>query len=317
MSPSERRRARGVSLVELMVAVALGLAMVAVVLRGYAAASTVTMVNSAVSEYQTNGRYALEMLKREVRHAALHPMVWTGKQFDINATAAARNYGCGAGVSTNLKTSGGVAAWNDSNPFSGSCLAAGTDRNWARGDVMMLRRTALDRAGSFDANAPYVRLSYGSANIFLGGETAADLVPPSVDYRLVSDVYFVNAFTASDTESPKVPALYKLTLSSGANPTLVPQLVASNVEHLQIQYGQVTDLATGATRWLNANNVTDWTTVSAVRVWLLMRASSPEGGFTSGSYEMGDVVYTPNDNYRRTVLSTTINLRNLSVTPDL
>ena len=314
MSPSERaasvrRQQRGLSLIELMIAIAISLLLLSVVLRGFAATSATTRVNSVVSEYQTNGRFALETLKREVRHAALHPMVWDKEQFAPNATVKARNYGCGAGVSTDLAS--GMTAWNDTNPYSASCLAAGTDRVYARGDVLMLRRTALATAALFDANAPYIRVSYGAANLFLGGETAVELPVPFFDYRVVSDLYYVNDFTTSATESPKVPALYRLSLSSGANPTMVPQLVASNVEQFQLQFGQVIDAATGSVRYFNADQVTDWKSVHSARVWLLMRASERESGFSSGSFQMGDTTYTPNDNFRRVVLSTTVNLRNL------
>lgn len=314
MSPSERaasvrRQQRGLSLIELMIAIAISLLLLSVVLRGFAATSATTRVNSVVSEYQTNGRFALETLKREVRHAALHPMVWDDGQFAPNATVNARNYGCGAGVSTDLAS--GMTAWNDANPYSASCLAAGTDRVYARGDVLMLRRTALATAAVFDANAPYIRVSYGAANLFLGGETAVELPVPFFDYRVVSDLYYVNDFTTSATESPKVPALYRLSLSSGVNPTMVPQLVASNVEQFQLQFGQVIDAATGSVRYFNADQVTDWKSVHSARVWLLMRASERESGFSSGSFQMGDTTYTPNDNFRRVVLSTTVNLRNL------
>jgi type IV pilus assembly protein PilW len=305
-------RARGLTLVELMVALALGLLLVTVVLQGFAASATVAGVNASVSEYQTNGRYALEVLKREVRHAALHPLVWQATQFNINPTVSARDYGCGAGVSTDLRAGAGVLAWNDANPYPGSCLAATDDRAYVRGDVLMLRRAALERATAYDSNAPYARLTYGQANVFLGGEAAADLTPPTADHRLINDLYFVNDFTSSNTESPKVPALYRLTLGSGPNPRLVPELVASNVEHFQVQYGRQMD-STGGMRYFNANQISaaDWQQVSTVRVWLLLRASVAEPGFTSGTYELGDVSYTPNDRFRRSVVSTTINLRNL------
>jgi type IV pilus assembly protein PilW len=314
MSPSDRRagtgrKQRGLSLIELMIAVALGLLLVTVVLQGFASTSSNSRVNSVVSEYQTNGRYALETLKREIRHAALHPMVWDEAQVDRNASVDAKNYGCGAGVSTTLGT--GITGWNDTNPYATTCLAAGADRSYLRGDALMLRRTALAAATAFDANAPYARVSYGAANVYLGGEAAAELATPSFDYRLVSDLYYVNDFTTSATESPKVPALYRLTLSAGANPTMVPQLVASNVEHFQVQFGQVMDSVTGSIRYFNADAVIDWKRVNVARVWLLMRATERESGFTSGSYQLGDVTYTPNDNFRRAVLSTTINLRNL------
>lgn len=308
--PRTRRRIaqHGVTLIELLIAIGIGLVLVTLVLRSYGTASSSASVNAAVSEYQTNGRHALETLKREIRHAALHPLVWEAGQLATNSTVTARNYGCGAGIATDLMN--GITASNDSNNYAGSCLAAGTDRRYARGDVLVLRRSALQASTSYDTNAPYVRVSYGAANLFLGGETPAELVAPVFDYRLVADTYFINEFTVSATESPKVPALYRLTLSSGANPVMVPQLVASNVEHLQLQFGQVMD-ATGGVRYFNADAVTDWSKVGSVRVWMLLRSSSTEAGLVPATYVMGDVTYAPTDGYRRSVVSSTINLRNL------
>lgn len=297
----------GLTLIELMIAMALGLAMVTLVLRAHFVNSTRANLNSTVSEYQTNGRYALETLKREVRHAALYPMVWPGAQLSINATVSAKDYGCGAGVATDLAN--GVTAANDANPFAATCLGAGSDRQYARGDVLVLRRAELDPALGFDANAPYVRLSYGTAHQFLGGETPAELPPPAQDFRLVSDIYFVNAFTNSPDESPRVPALYRLRLSAGANPVMVPELVASNVEHLQVRFGESMD-DSGGIRYVDAHAVTDWSRVRSARVWLMLRASRPEPGFASDAYEIGDVTFTPQDDYRRTVLTATLHLRN-------
>ncbi len=299
----------GGSLIELMVAIAIGLLLIAIVLQGFAVTAATARLNSVVAEYQTNGRYALETLRREIRHAALHPMVWDSSQWTVNSSVSTRNYGCGAGVSTDITR--GVTAWNDLNPYAATCMASGADRSYARGDVLMLRRSALDAASSFDSNAPYVRMSYGSGHLYLGGEVAAELATPVFDHRLLSDLYYINEFTNSASESPKVPALYRLSLSSGANPTMQPQLVASNVEQFQLQFGQLTDVDTGAVRYFNPNQVTDWTRVNSVRIWLLMRASEAEAGFVSGSYELGDVTYAPADNFRRLVLSSTVNLRNL------
>ncbi len=303
------RRSAGFSLLELLVAIALGLFVVAMVVQGFAASSAAAGTGAAASEAQTNGRYALEVLKREIRHAALNRLIWDQKQVVMaSADLAATDFGCGAGFTTRVDT--GISGSNDSNPFSGSCLKSGADRSWARGDILALRRTALEPAATFDNGAPYIRASYGLAQVFAGEVTT---VPPAApepnfDSRLVSDVYYINAFTNSATESPPVPALYRMTLSRGANPVMTPELVASNVEHLQLQYG-VTD-GTGNTRYFNADGVARWPDVKIVRLWLLIRESTPDPAVAAGSYPMGDITYAAEGTYRRTVLTTTIALRN-------
>ncbi|BDI08055.1 PilW family protein [Sphaerotilus microaerophilus] len=300
----------GVSLIELMVGLALGLVIVLAVLQGYAASTMNAAVNMQVSEYQTNGRHALEILKRELRHAGLHPLLWDTQHLVVNPTAAAKDFGCGAGTTATVQA--GLTGWNDTNPFAGTCLTDRADRRWARGDVLVIRRAALDASTTFDANAPYIRLAYGAGHVFLGGEAPADLVEPVADHRIVHDVYFVNAFTSSASESPRIPALYRLRLSEGANPTMKPELVASNIEHFQLQYAEAV-AANGTMQYRNANQISDWANVKSVRIWLLLRASNPEGtlsGEAAQSYPFGDVTYAPTDNFRRRLLTSTISLRN-------
>ena len=304
-----RNRCAGFTLIELMVAIAIGLFVIAVVIQGFVATTGSTNTNSLVAESSTNGRHALEAIKREVRHAALHRLVWDINQFvNDDAALSAKDFGCGAGFVTALAK--GIEGFNDSNPYATTCLQKANDREYLRGDVLVLRRTTLETATTFDTGAPYVRTAYGAASLFTGSVGAAgpSLLEPRFDYRLVSDVYFVNAFTNISTESPKVPALYRLTLAAGSNPVMVPELVASNVEHFQVQYA-VTDTA-GSTRYYNANAVTDWNAVTTARVWILTRDSSPDPGLVSGKYMMGDVVYEPKDNFRRSIYTTTIAIRN-------
>ena len=304
-----RKRSGGFTLIELMVAIAIGLFVIAVVIQGFVATSGTTNTNSLVAESSTNGRHALEAIKREVRHAALHRLVWDSTQFVTDdAALSAKDFGCGAGFVTALEK--GIEGFNDNNPYAATCLRKANDREYLRGDVLVLRRTNLEPSATFDSGAPYVRTAYGAASLFTGSAGAEGplLLQPRFDYRLVSDIYFVNAFTNSSTESPRVPALYRLTLAAGSNPLMVPELVASNVEHFQVQYA-VTDTA-GNTRYYNANAVADWNAVTTARVWVLTRDSSPDPGLVSGKYTIGDVVYEPKDNFRRSVYTTTIAIRN-------
>jgi type IV pilus assembly protein PilW len=308
---STRSAQRGVTLIELMVAVALGLVVITMVMRTYATTATNATTNAAVSEYQTNGRYALDVLKREIRHAALRPLVWNPVRVTATPDAEIKNYGCGAGLANNLFA--GLQASNDSNPYAATCLQTGADRTYARGDVVTLRRTALEpTTGALVPGATYARLAYGQGRIFLGSEPVPDFPQPVFTYRIVNDVYFINDFSRSADEVPRVPALYRLTQSGGNNPVLVPELVASNVEHLQVQFGRQID-ANGTMQYFDADDLTadQWLSVTTARIWLVVRASQPENGLASQSYTVGDVEYAPQDNFRRAVLTGTINLRNM------
>ena len=63
--------------------------------------------------------------------------------------------------------------------------------------------------------------------------------------------------------------------------------------------------------WADADDIADWGSVIAARVWLLVRAECPETGFTNTTtYTMAGTDYTYPDAYRRQLYSATINLRN-------
>ena len=299
---------RGFSLVELMVAMAVGLFVVAVLLQGFVVTASAAATHAGSSETVSNSRYALQELGREIRHAALHRLVWDASQISNSTTSLAlTDYGCGAGI--DIQLANGIQGF-DGNPYAGTCLAPRGSVSYARGDVLVLHRTAAEPTATFDPGAPYIRVSYGAGSVFVGGSpTVAPLAaPPYFDYRLVSEVYFINTFTSSATENPRVPALYRTRLSDGASPVMTAQLVAANVEHMQFQFG-VSDVS-GNVRYMNGSAVTDWTAVRTVRIWLLMRESLPEPALVSASYAFGGVTYTPADHYRRSVYTTTVALRN-------
>lgn len=328
MKPA-RSRVGGFSLIELMVAVAVGLLIAVGMVSGFAASSAGNATNSRVAEFRTNGRYATDFLRRELQHSGylgINSNLATA--FRDDSLVSANDYGCGAGFATNIREP--ISGANDSNPFSGSCIPSA---NYARGDILVVRRVGLQPilsvmkapasgtvAATYDANTLYVRSEYCRAKVFRGNAPLSNVAPsfvdngcgnPFEDYPLQTDVYYVSPYTNSATESPKIPALYRLTLGSG--PALTAQLIASGIENMQVQYGIT---ASGGTRFLDASAVAaaDWPNVVAVRLWLLARSSTVEPGYANtSSYAMGDRTgdnaYTVNDGFQRQVFPLVVQLR--------
>ena len=67
--PSVSRRSAGFSLVELMVAITLGLLLTAGMVQLFSSTKVTFRTNDALARVQENGRFTLEMLKRELREA--------------------------------------------------------------------------------------------------------------------------------------------------------------------------------------------------------------------------------------------------------
>ena len=302
------RRGHGFSLIELMVALTLGLMIVAAMLANLNASSVSNRTNARQAEFQTNGRYAADFLRREIQHAGFAGVSWTNLT-ELGATATT-DYGCGAGFAANIAQP--IWGANDSNPFSGTCIPTA---NYARGDILVLRRAGLDTiptATALSATKLYFRAEYLQGSVYVGPTRPANLQTPVADYLLETDVYYISPWTNSSTESPQVPALYRMTLGTG--PAMSAQLIASGIENLQVQYGVSTD---AGMRFYDASTVPAslWTSVIAIRLWLLARSTTAEpGNVSTAAYTMGDQTYpdrsvSASDGFARQVFPLVVQIR--------
>jgi hypothetical protein len=241
------------------------------------------------------------LMRREIRHAGFLALSVPNNQ--QAGTVGTTDYGCGAGFVANLAQP--IWGTNDANGLS--CIPS---TSYARGDVLVLRRaglTALPSTAVLASNTLYVRSEFVKATVFVGPTRPTALQSPVEDYPLQTDVYYISQYTNSATESPQVPALYRLTL--GAGPALSAQLIAGGIENMQVQYGVSSSIGT---TFVNANAVAaaDWANVTAVRIWLLARSTDTEPGYANtSSYDMGGQTVTVNDGYQRELFPLVVQLR--------
>jgi len=140
---------------------------------------------------------------------------------------------------------------------------------------------------------------------------------------LVAHAYYVAA--PISTSCGTVPVFARKALDSNGTPR--KESLVNGVEQLQFQYGVDTAITSAnpvgdgsVNQYLDANQiqappcvpgVACWNQVRTVRFWALVRANCPESGYTdTATYQLGDIPYTPNDRYRRTLYSSTVALRN-------
>jgi len=321
-----RSRERGFTLIELMVASTLALFMLIGVSQLYLSSISSEKTTASASEITTNGRYAIDVLRRDLLHAGFRGLSWAQPTWPLTTAVGAVAGECiGTGFAINLRQ--GIWGSNDANPFAATCIPAA---NYSVGDVLVVRHAALSATtGALSGTTLYFRSAYERGEVFQGNQSAALATTftqtPSFNYALESKVYYVSPFTDSPattgvaTESPPVPALYRVVL--GAGPRMTAELVASNIENMQIRYGRLsTDMNT---RYYSANSIdpgttsttatkTNWDEVNSVRIWVLVRSSKPEPGYINTStYTLGDKTVTVNDGYRRELYSTVVQLRNI------
>ena len=301
----------GFTIVEVMISLTIGL----VLCLGFGAAlvdaSANARTNDRTSDIQTNGRAALEALRRDVMHAGYRSITWADpNQISIGAVTG----DCAAGFTANVRQ--GIWGANDSNPFSATCILAA---NYGGGDILVIRRVALTPATAIAANTVYFRSAYERGELFLGSAPPTFTEVPNEDRAYEVIVYYISPYSFSPLENPRIPALYRVTLRPG--PLIgSPELVATGVDSLQVQFGRLT--TDGNTIYQNANAVSatatsvttdpsEWDDVNSVRISILVRALTAEPGVVNtNSYTLGDQTITPNDRYRRMAFTTTAQLRN-------
>ncbi len=315
-------RQAGFTLIEMLIAITIGLGILAGLVGVLASNAGNSRSNDRTSELMTNGRYALNAMKQELREAGFRAYTWDLPGTPGPWTAPASGcFGAEAGASADAFLSNivqGVWGSNNANPFDGvgSCIPAAS---YSIGDdVLVVRRLAVTPSTVLAADTVYFHTTYERGQLFRA--TGGAPVPPDfgasrplASFEVQVYVYYISPFTVSATEVPLVPALVRMALRPDG--TMARELVASGIEHMQVQYGQFTDPNTQYFDTLPGSSsdplAQAWTDVNSVRIWLLARNATPEPGYANTSnYAMGDQNYVVNDNFRRQMFSTVVQLRN-------
>jgi type IV pilus assembly protein PilW len=329
---AERRAIAGVTLIELMVALAIGMFLMIGAITVFMQGRTTFRITESVSRLQENGRFVLDAIEPDIRMA----QHWGLTNVSTNVEGRA-----GTTVPVGVPTTCGntwvndfersVAATNGSSPWpwGGTCAAsAGAP---AAADTLIVRRASEEPAlTGRTAGTLYIQSNRAEkSRLFVGaalpGSPAADT---SVPYRVIVNGYYVSTGNTSglSTAGNTIPSLRMKTLVGGG--TIEDREILPGVEDMQVQLGIDTSAPTTPNRGsidrfvnpgdailTNAAFIADEGQVIAVRIWLRLRAERPENGFTdSATYAYAGQNFGPfNDNFRRTVVSKTIYLRNANL----
>lgn len=327
----------GLSLVELMVAITIGLLVL------LAMTALLSQQNRARDELgksaaqNENGRYALMLLQSDLQHAGFYG------QFDgSGALPAALPNPCST-VPANIEEAMGMpvqgydaVAHPIPAPLSG-CLA---DANHVAGtDVLVVRRlhtgaplittVGLVAKRVYAQTTPFERVVDRGENTGSFTLLQKDLVTLAGIRPVVTNIYFISpcdvfaalqttCTAAADGGSP-IPTLKRLelgvTAGGGATAFNIVPLV-QGIEDLQVDFGVDTD-GNGApsSPFIVAPTLAQWPAVMAVTINLRARNTEPTRGYTDTKiYNMGVAgdVNLADDQFKRHVYTTTVRLNNPS-----
>ncbi len=312
-------RQRGFSLIELMIAMTIGLVLLAAVAAIATNSSRTQRDIERMGSQVENGRYALDLLRREIEHAGYY-----GAFYDVGAPEDVPADPSTTDVNQITEDIGlPIQGYDD---VSGDPVPSelGDDAHRDGTDILVLRRAATEATAvdALTAEELYVQgLSIDTVIAQAAGDSSSDesefdLVDRNsnrVDIRkLRTDIYHVGP------DADGIPTLKRLSLTeAGGSLGWRQEALATGVEQLQVQYGRDTDNDGVAETYGTApGTVGGWADVVALRVYLLVRTREASPDYTDEkTYDIGqDNRYDPaDDGYRRRVFSSVVRATNRGI----
>ncbi len=321
-----RWRARGLSLIEMMVTLVIGSFLMIGVIAIFSQSRSTYRTNDAVGRLQENVRFALDTIQPDIRLARN----WGMHSTDVKVVVP-------GGLVVTCPDGTNITAWALGDPVAGLPpvgVEASDDSyalpcpafagNYQAGTDVLVIRHASGAQTVPTANVIQVQSDRTISRLFSNG--APPPTPACCTFDWQVHAYYI---AASSSLGANVPSLRRKTLVNGV---LQDQEIIAGVEDLQVQLGVDTgpnpdntveryvDADHGLVDPLNAAFDPD-AKIIAVRLWLMFRAEQAEGntldggevvGYVDGAtYDYADVAdYAPGDGFRRTLVNKTIVLRN-------
>jgi type IV pilus assembly protein PilW len=298
-------RQRGVSIIEIIVAMALGMfllfALIEILINGKQSFGSA----NHLSRLQENGRIATDLVVSDVKRAGY--VGGNSNVPNISGTTAPQNPSddCpAADTQWGRMIEQPVFGKNDTRADY-DCIA---DAAYLRGDILVVRHAApWVENGALTAGRLYLRSSLFSGRTFIGSAEAdaQNDVPetPNSVREMQTHGYFVGP-SGRTCNGDAVPSLFRASLDDAGQPDINELL--PGIENFQVQYGI-------NNQYLDADDIAlaDWPDVITVRIWLLVRSECAESGYAdTATYTMGDDDYVVDDSFRRQLYSSVIMIRN-------
>lgn len=322
----------GVGLIELMVALVIGLFLVAGAVTIYSQSRTTFRTTEAVARLQETARYAFDVLEPELRMANYWgfnsratyinnratatqgvPAVFSAREADIDI--------CGNNWAINLDEY--IGGSNNGYFTVAAGCAAFNNSPRAGADTVIIRRAEETAVDTLTANRIFIQTSRIQGTLFVPSSACLDATnaacipegyapPQSRSHGLLATAYYV----ANDsTGRAGFPSLRRKRLVAGTGSQIAQvqdEEIVPGVEDMQVRFGVDTNGDSNVDGYFNPGAVPASGAVMSATIWLRVRADEPEVGHVDNrAYQYADIAaVTPGDRFRRIVVSKTIQLRN-------
>jgi type IV pilus assembly protein PilW len=310
----------GVTLVELMVALAVGSFLMIGAVQVYNQSRHAFVINESIARVQETAQFAMDTVEADLRMAsnwglhsrgaAVEGRSLTGTPNPLNLIGVPVTCGADWALDLNRPVEG------NNNAYNLPCGAQGGAQ--ANSDIVTTRRATVTPS-PLEAGRLQIQSTRIQGELFNDGNVPPTFVPAqSETHNLLINTYYVAANSAL---IPGVPTLRRKSLGTVAGNVIQDQEVAPGVENMQLQFGVDTDQDNTVDRYVNPGDAIfdplnaafiPGARVITARIWLVVRSISIEPGIDDQRvYQPGDVnLGNPADDFRRIQVSKTILLRN-------
>jgi type IV pilus assembly protein PilW len=324
---------RGMSLVELMLSLTIGLVLIGGAITLYLESRQNMRVTDAIDEMQENARFALAMMEPDVALANFWGVHNWGNTIerrarDVDPLSKAVPIGNDCLPSWSIDLDVPIEGVNGVDPGWG-CLSA--DDYKTGSDILVVRHADSDAvaAANIEQGKIYVRTDQSPRGILFVNAEPGGFGTQAENHVLETRAYYVRPYTFVRADGTKdgVPCLRRIVLADGgAAPRVQDDEVMSGVEDFQVQFGVDTDGIAGTSdgainMYVDPDNpvlAQPGVRVRSVRLWLLVRADSLDVTYEDEAhYRYANLDYTIDQRadmpqgYRRLLVTQTVAMRNL------
>lgn len=328
MTRTLRHRQKGFSLVELMIAMVLGLLLMAGVMQVFLASKQTYSTQNALSRVQESGRFAMEFLTSDIRNAGykgecitpLNNLLNEGSSsysddlFDLSQAVSGRANASPSWVAN--RTAGDVIHVKYAASLAGVTASGNTPANAntisltaasgvAQGTIIIVSDPLGCDIFQNRSNANAHNLTRGAVgspgNKNPGSNNFSHAYDAAMEIlKLQSATYYIG----NDVNNR--PALRRISFSTGG---AVDEVLIEGIQNMQVLYG-----IAGANRqvssYVSAASVADWDDVVSVRVYLLLVSADSNIVPENQIIDFNGAAVTIENRRLAQVFSTTIGIRN-------
>lgn len=306
-----RHKTAGFTLVEIMIAMTLGLLLMAGAYAVFESTHRTERMNNVMSRIQENARFVQGVLSREIRMAGASDCgSFSSKKIYVTASTIPSTFGqpgqaihgvnnvgagntYGARPGTDVLTIQGMTGQlahivGNFVPNNSNIKISNDKGHWHAGDVALVTDCSMGHLFAI-TNSPN-----GNGNSSVTLTHASDVnTTPHLDHVydqnatvgvLQSETYYVAKTGKTAADGTPEYALYRAINGASANPLVI------GVSNFQVLFGVDTTPGNGidsASEYVPASQVTDWTMVRSVRVEATLRSTKAYVGEGLQAYPMG------------------------------